>query len=189
MTDDDQRYEELRRRLATEGQASAPPDLAPEVMRRVRAEPRSRERRYLRPAATLVAAAAVVGAALLGISHLGNGSTGSGAPNGAGAGGFSQAPRASSTQKDMSSNGAAAQGSLIVRHVKAERLGSIFAPARVPACPPGARLSATVPSAQLDEVDSRLRSAAAGAAAGPGTRDVELHRAPKGQARIRITCP
>jgi hypothetical protein len=186
MTDDDQRYDELRRRLADEGRASAPHDLAPEVMRRVRAEPRRQERRFLRPALTLVAAAALVVAAMLGISRLGNGGSSSGSFGGGG--GVSQAPEtAASPGKDMA-NGSA-QGKTLVRHVEAQSLGPIFAPAKVPACPPGGRLAASVPAPQFRQVTDRLRSAAAGAAAGADTRDVELHRAPKGQARIRITCP
>src|SRR5215467_14258234 len=77
MTDNGHDHDELRRRLADEGTASAPPDLADEVMRRVRAEPRRREHRVLRPVATLLAAAVLVVAALAGISRLGNGSAGS----------------------------------------------------------------------------------------------------------------
>ena len=56
MTGNGHDHDELLRRLADEGRASAPPDLAPEVVRRVRAEPRHRERRILRPVATLLAA-------------------------------------------------------------------------------------------------------------------------------------
>ncbi|HET6850061.1 MAG TPA: hypothetical protein VFH74_14465 [Gaiellales bacterium] len=188
MTDDDRRHEELRRRLADEGRAAAPPDLAPEVMRRVRAEPRGRERRYLRPAATLIAAAAVAGAAALGISHLGNGSSSSGAMSGL-AGGASQSAQPKATQTQDNVAGGGSTGSLLVRHVDSQRLSRIFAPAAVPPCASGARLTATVPAPQLRQVANRLRHAAAGTAAGADTRDVELHRAPKGQTRIRITCP
>jgi hypothetical protein len=184
MTDDDQRYDELRRRLADEGRASAPHDLAPDVMRRVRAEPRRQDRRFLRAALTLVAAAAVVVAAVLGISRLGSGSASSGAASG---GRAMQAPEtAASAPKDTASGTASP---LIVRHVAVKNLGPIFGQALLPACPPGGRLAASVPAPQLRQVTDRLRSAAAGATAGADTRDVELHRAPKGQARIRITCP
>ncbi|HET7428600.1 MAG TPA: hypothetical protein VFJ66_04055 [Gaiellales bacterium] len=186
MTDDDQRYDELRRRLADEGQASAPHDLAPEVMRRVRSEPRRKERRFLRPALTLVAAAALVLAAVLGISRLGNGSASSSSSGGGEAASQAQAPMTAAPSKDA--NGIAAQKT-IVRHVAVQSLGPIFDQVALPACPPGNRFSASVPAPQLRQVADRLRSAAAGAAAGADTRDVELHRAPKGQARIRITCP
>ncbi|HEX2586982.1 MAG TPA: hypothetical protein VHL51_01855 [Gaiellales bacterium] len=187
MTDDNQRYDELRRRLADEGRASAPHDLAPEVMRRVRAEPRRHERRFLRPALTLVAAAALVLAAVLGISRLGNGSASSGSAS-FGGGGVSQAPRTASSPEKDTANGTGLQP-LVVHHVAVKNLGPIFDQASLPACPPGNRFSAYVPAPQLRQVADRLRSAAAGTAAGADTRDVELHRAPKGQARIRITCP
>lgn len=190
MTDDDQRYDELRRRLADEGRAPAPHDLAPEVMRRVRAEPRRHERRFLRPALTLVAAAALVLAAVLGISRLGNGSASSGSVSGGGGGGVSQVPRTTaSPETDTASGSASAQGKTIVRHVAVQSLGPIFDQFTLPPCPPGNRFSASVPAPQLRQVADRLRTAAAGAVAGADTRDVELHRAPKGQARIRITCP
>ena len=44
-------HEELARRLAEQGPAPAPPDLADDVMRRVRAEPRPPQRTWLRPVA------------------------------------------------------------------------------------------------------------------------------------------
>ena len=186
MSDDD-RYDELRRRLADSGRASAPPDLAPEVMRRVRSEPRGSRGpgRFLRPAAVLIAAAVLAGAALVGIAHLGNGTAGSA---GSAAGFGVQAPRASDQQTEKSAGNALA-GHLLVRHVDAARLGPIFAPARVPACPAGSRLRAAVPQARLRQVEDQLYGAAGESIAGADTRDVELHRAPKGQTRIRITCP
>jgi hypothetical protein len=186
MSDDD-RHDELRRRLADEGPASAPPDLAPEVMRRVRSEPRRERRSYLRPAATLIAAALLALAAVVGIAHLGNGQTSSSSSGGGGAAGeaVSQAPTASSPQKDM----ATGLTHLIIRHVAHQRLESIFAPSRVPACPAGKSIKAAVPAPQLRQVEDRLRGAAADAVVGPDARDVELHRAPKGQTRITITCP
>ena len=187
MTDDDHRYDDLRRRLADEGRASAPPDLAPEVMRHVRAEPRRRERRYLRPAATLVAAAALVLAAVLGISHLGNG-TGSSA-SGGGGGEAAREPTASSALSPKDLYGLPGADKVLVRHVAVQRLGPIFAPARVPACAAGDRLMAIVPAPQLRQVANQLRGAATDTVVGADTRDVELHRAPQGQARIRITCP
>ena len=96
MSDDD-RYDELRRRLADAGRASAPPDLAPEVMRRVRSEPRGSRGRFLRPVAVLIAAAVLAVAALVGIAHLGNGTAGSAS---SGSAGGVEAPQASSEQSD-----------------------------------------------------------------------------------------
>jgi hypothetical protein len=185
MSDDD-RYDELRRRLADEGQAPAPPDIAPAVMRQVRSEPRGDRSRLLRPLAILVAAALLAAAALVGIAHLGNSSSSSSV---GAAGGESRAPRSSSGANGIASDAAKAPESVIVRHVDDTHLGPIFAPARVPACPAGKSLRAAVPAPQLRQVADRLRGAATGADAGPDTRDVELHRAPKGQTRITITCP
>ena len=180
MTDNGHDHDELIRRLADEGRASAPPDLAPEVMRRVRAEPRHRERRILRPVATLLAAAVLVVAALAGISRLGNGSAGS-ASSAAGGGaeqGVTKSPQTDSLAPTASGK--------VIRHVGATALGPIFGKASVPAC---ARLTATVPGPELHRVEQQLRGAAADTVAGAATRDVELHRAPKGQVRITITCP
>jgi hypothetical protein len=188
MSDDD-RYDELRRRLADEGQAPAPRDIAPAVMRRVRSEPRGDRARILRPLATLMAAAVLAAAALVGIAHLGGSGSSSSGEAAAGAGGGSQAPRSSSAGPGIASDTVKAPKSVIVRHVYDTYLGPIFAPARVPACPVGKSLRADVPAPQLGRVADRLRGAATGAEAGPDTHDVELHRAPKGQTRITITCP
>jgi hypothetical protein len=135
MSDDD-RYDELRRRLADEGQAPAPPDIAPAVMRQVRSEPRGDRTRILRPLATLVAAALLAAAAFVGIAHLGGSGNSSSGEAAAGAGGGSQAPR-SSGANGIASDAAKAPKSVIVRHVYDTYLGPIFAPARVPACPAG----------------------------------------------------
>jgi hypothetical protein len=189
MTDDDRRYDQLRSRLADQGRASAPPDLAAEVMRRVRAEPRGGERRLLRPAATLIAAALVVVAALAGIAHLGNGATGSSSSNGGKRAASSAVGGGGSSSAAPTTQGFDALRPVIVRHVASKNLGLIFDQARVPACPAGDRLTASVPRAQITQVEHQLRRAAAGAVSGADTRDVELHRAPKGQTRITITCP
>ena len=182
MTDNGHDHEELRRRLADEGQATAPPDIAPEVMRRVRAEPRRREHRVLRPVATLLAAAVLVVAVFAGVSRLGG--SGSMSSGGAGAAaGVSQAPK---TSGPTGTAAAPDSHGRVIRHVGTTQLYSIFGRARVPACP---RLTATVPGPLLHRVEQQLSGAASDTVVGAGTRDVELHRAPKGQTQIRITCP
>jgi hypothetical protein len=70
-------HEEIARRLREEGPATAPPDLARELMRRVRSEPRGSTSSARRPVVTLVAAAAVIVALLAGVSKLGGGSSSS----------------------------------------------------------------------------------------------------------------
>jgi hypothetical protein len=87
-------HEEIARRLREEVPATAPPDLAGEVMRRVRSEPRGSTSSARRPVVTLVAAAAVIVALLVGVSKLGGGSASSGSFGAAGVSGPS--PRSSS---------------------------------------------------------------------------------------------
>jgi|SRR5690348_3366802 len=178
MTDSGHDHDELRRRLADEGQATAPPDLAPEVMRRVRAEPRRREHRILRPVATLLAAAVLVAALFAGVSRLGG--SGSMSSGGGGEAAASQAPKASDQAAIPDAHGK------VIRHVRTTQLYSIFGQARVPACP---RFTASVPGPLLHRVEQQLSGAVSDTAVGADTRDVELHRAPKGQTQIRITCP
>jgi hypothetical protein len=179
MTDNGHDHDELRRRLADEGQATAPPDLAPEVMRRVRAEPHRREHRVLRPVATLLAAAVLVAAVFAGVSRLGG--SGSMSSGGGGEAAASQAaPKASGQAVAPDAHGK------VIRHVGTTQLDAIFGQARVPACP---RLTASVPGPLLHRVEQQLSGAASDTAVGADTRDVELHRAPKGQTQIRITCP
>src|SRR5690348_15262054 len=125
MTDNGHDHDELRRRLADEGQATAPPDLAPEVMRRVRAEPHRREHRVLRPVATLLAAAVLVAALFAGVSRLG----GSGSmSSGGGEAAASQAPPSGQAATPNATG-------KVIRHVGTTQLYSIFGQARVPACP------------------------------------------------------
>ncbi len=186
MSDDERDHEQLRRRLADEGQATAPPDLAPAVMRQVRSEPRRRDHRVLRPVATLLAAAVLVLAALLGISRLGGGASSSG-----GAAGAVSAPEKSAGAANHGTGSvpsAAAHGA-IIRHVDSDTLKMLFGTSSLPACASGDRLKVTAPSSELPRLKRRLRGAAADAAAGSRTRDVELHRARRGQTQIRLTCP
>jgi hypothetical protein len=190
MSDDDRDHGDLRRRLADDGPAPAPPDIAPAVMRRVRAEPRRREHRVLRPVATLLAAAVLVLAALVGISHLGGGeSSSSSSGGGAGEGALSAvAPSAGTTNQSATKVPGTAAGGIVVQHVGADTLKTLFGSSALPACPPGDRIRASVPLAEFHRLERRLRGAVADAAGG-GTRDVELHRAPRGQTQIRLTCP
>ena len=83
-----QNHEHIARLLREQGPAEAPPGLAPEVMRQVRAEPRERRmpRVRWRPAAGIAAAAACLLALGVGLAHVGNGaSSGSGAGTAGGA--------------------------------------------------------------------------------------------------------
>jgi hypothetical protein len=75
-------HEEIARRLRDEGLAQAPPDMAGEVMRRVRSEPRRRTSSVRRPLTNLLAAAVIIAALVAGVAKLGG--SGSGSASGGG---------------------------------------------------------------------------------------------------------
>ena len=75
-------HEEIARRLRDEGLAQAPPDMAGEVMRRVRSEPRRRTSSVFRPLTSLLAAAVIIAALVAGVAKLGG--SGSGSASGGG---------------------------------------------------------------------------------------------------------
>ena len=81
-------HEHIARLLREQGPVEAPPDLAPEVMRQVRAEPRERRvpRIRWRPAVGIAAAAACLLALGVGIAHLGSGGATSSSSGGGGGG-------------------------------------------------------------------------------------------------------
>jgi hypothetical protein len=184
MSDDEREFEELRRRLADEGQAHAPADLAGDVMRQVRAEPRRRPRRSLRPALVPLAAALLAAAALVGVSHLG-GSASSGSAGSAAANGGQYVAPVPST---VTHGAGTAEKRLIngIPHSAAlQVLGPL--PARCPAHPEF--YAAAVPSAVYDSLQTQLQNSAAIATPGTPLINVQLRHAPKAQTQIRITCP
>ena len=75
-------HEEIARRLRDEGLAQAPPDIAGEVLRRVRSEPRRRTSSVRRPLTNLLAAAVIIAALVAGVAKLGG--SGSGSASGGG---------------------------------------------------------------------------------------------------------
>jgi hypothetical protein len=182
MSDDEREFEELRKRLADEGQAQAPADLAGDVMRQVRAEPRRQPRRSLRPALVPLAAALLAAAALVGVSHLG-GSASSGSASSAANGGKEVGPVPSTVAHGASPLG----NGIVVRRVSLARAGAVFGVSAQ--CPVGDRLAVTVPDAEYNSVVTRLQALADQPAAGSRQVDVLLRHAPKAQTQIRITCP
>jgi hypothetical protein len=188
MSDDDHEFEQLRRRLADEGQAQAPDDLAGEVMRRVRAEPRRRQRRSLQPVLVPLVAALLAAAGLVGVSHLGGSASSSSAGSTAAGGGKEQAGSVAAPAAHPPGSGQVPLGPLVVRGVALDKAGAVFGVAT--RCPVGDRLSVTVPDARYNSVATRLQALAAQpAAAGSRQVDVRLRHAPKAQTQIRITCP
>jgi hypothetical protein len=90
-------HEEIARRLRDDGQAQAPPDLAGEVMKRVRSEPRRSTSAVRRPLVTLLAASLITVALVAGIAKLGGG--GSGLASAGSSGGGSEATHSPTTGK------------------------------------------------------------------------------------------
>ena len=74
---DPNQHDEIARRLREYGPVDAPSDLAGEVMKRVRAEPRRSTSAGRRPLATLLAASLITVALVAGIAKLGGGSSSS----------------------------------------------------------------------------------------------------------------
>jgi hypothetical protein len=187
MSDDEREFEELRKRLADEGQAQAPADLAGDVMRQVRAEPRRRPRRSLRPALVPLAAALLAAAAIAGLSRLDVGGAGSAS----GGGSFGAVPNEGKTAPAPSTtHGGAATADKVVIHGVPSRtalqtLGPL--PERCPAHPEF--YAAAVPWGVYDSLQTRLQNSAAIATPGTPLINVQLRHAPKTQTQIRITCP
>jgi hypothetical protein len=84
---DPNEHEEIARRLREDGPVQAPSDLAGEVMKRVRAEPRRSTSAVRRPLVTLLAAALVTVALVAGIAKLGGGSASTAGGGSTGGGG------------------------------------------------------------------------------------------------------
>jgi hypothetical protein len=83
---DPHQHEEIARRLREDGPAQAPADLAGEVMKQVRSEPRRSTSSVRRPLVTLLAASLIVVALVAGLAKLGSGSSSSaGGSSGGGA--------------------------------------------------------------------------------------------------------
>jgi hypothetical protein len=86
------KHEEIARRLREDGPVQAPSDLAGEVMKRVRSEPRRSTSAVRRPLVTLLAAALVTVALVAGIAKLGGGSASTAGSVGAGGASEGHAP-------------------------------------------------------------------------------------------------
>ena len=160
-------------------------------MRRVRAEPRPRQRpTWLRPTLGLVAAAVLVVAALAGISRIG----GAASSSSSSAADREAAPASSGGEKLMPQASGTARA--FVKHVPAAQLPRLLgvgaadhqlAQASVIACQP-ARIDVRVPSAVYDSLQTQLRQAAASGSAARRVT-VVLHRGGTAVRTLRVTCP
>lgn len=179
-------HEQLTRRLHEQGQAQAPADLADDVMRRVRAEPRQQQRTWLRPVALCAAVVVLLAASVAGLARIGgsgqSSSAGSAAETHSAMGAAPEAP-----QRQASSGGTTspdALGNVVV--VPADKLATL---SPLPFCAAQAHTYALrVPAGRYDAVNRQLQAWAAAKPAGAPAYDVQIRRAPA-SARLALTCP
>jgi hypothetical protein len=192
---DPENQEQIARRLREEGTAEAPPDLADEVMRRVRSEPRRSTSSVRRPLVTLLAAGLIIVALIGGISKLGGGS-------GSASMGGSTPEHAATGAKPAAGSKSAIVGSRVIenvprsalRHLAAGPLlapfttDSVFAPCgRAADLGRPDRYTLSVPYEAWAPVQSQLEKARKDSGASLVT--VRLHRLAPGIARASVTCP
>ena len=149
-------HDRLTRLLREQGPAKAPPGMAGDVMRRVRAEPRPAAPSRWRPAALLAAAAIAIIAAVLGISRLGTGTSSSDSE--ANGGGSAALGAQAVPGVTRSSGGAEAEKSAhVYKRVSPTAVGRAFS-VNLPACSTAYTLH--VPAAQLDTAARHLQALA-----------------------------
>jgi hypothetical protein len=176
-------HEQLTRRLHEQGQAQAPADLAGDVMRRVRAEPRQRQRTWLRPVALCATIAVLLVAGIAGLTRIG------------GAGQSSSAGSAAETHAAGSAGGlgqslgqkAAPDAFTEERRVAGVPTDKLATLSPLPFCPAHA-YALRVPAGRYADVSRQLQAWAAAGPAGATTNNVLVHRAPA-SARLALTCP
>jgi hypothetical protein len=176
-------HEQLARRLHEQGQAQAPADLAGDVMRRVRAEPRQHQRTWLRPVALCAAVAVLLAASVAGLARIGGSGQSSSASSAAETRGV--VPKASHAQGTAGGSVAPdASGNVVV--VPADKLATL---SPLPFCPAHTHTYALrVPAGRYQAVNRQLQAWAAAGHAGATTYNVHVHRAPA-SARLALTCP
>jgi hypothetical protein len=178
-------HEQLSRRLHEQGQAQAPPGLAGDVMRQVRAEPRQRQRTWLRPVALSAAVAVLLAASIAGLARIG---------------GSGQSSSAGSTAETQSAGSVAGpekpQGQLAapdaitperrVAGVPADKLATL---SPLPLCAaPAHTYALRVPAGRYAAVSHQLQAWAAAKPAGAPAYDVQIRRT-AASARLALTCP
>jgi hypothetical protein len=180
-------HEQLARRLHEQGQAQAPADLAGDVMRQVRAEPRGRERAWLRPVALAAAVVVLLAASIAGLARIGGSSQSSSAGSAAEthAAASSAEPQKRPTQGSAGGT-ASATGLNNIRAVPADKLKTL---SPLPFCAAQAHSYALrVPAGRFTSISRRLQAWAAAKPAGAPAYDVHIRRA-AASARLALTCP
>jgi hypothetical protein len=179
-------HEQLARRLHEQGQAQAPADLAGDVMRRVRAEPRRPQRTWLRPVALTAAVVVLLAASIAGLARIGgSGQSSSGASTAEQHAAIGAAPEKSPPQ---GSAGGTADQSVLgdTFAVPADKLATL---SPLPFCAAQAHSYALrVPAGHYASMRRRLQAWAAARPAGAPAYDVHIRRAPA-SARLALTCP
>jgi hypothetical protein len=195
-------HEEIARRLRDDGQAQAPPDLAGEVMKRVRSEPRRSTSAVRRPLVTLLAASLITVALVAGLAKLGGTGSGSAAGGVSGGGGSHvQSPETSGGKglaPIVESKRFDDVPRSVIRHLAANGLIVLDSAAGNTAtgdCRPDAFFKAGVPFALTvrysawDSVQAKLYSSKMAPYASPLVT-VQLHRLARGAMwPPAVTCP
>jgi hypothetical protein len=179
-------HEQLARRLHEQGPAQAPADLAGDVMREVRAEPRQQQPTWLRPVALCAAVVVLLAASIAGLARIGGSGQSSSASSAgetrAGVGGGGAESYGDSTPQALKGVGTQRD----VAGVPTDKLATL---SPLPFCAAQAHTYALrVPAGRYNAVSHKLQAWAAAKPAGAPTFDVQIRRAPA-SARLALTCP
>jgi hypothetical protein len=178
-------HEQLTRRLHEQGQAQAPADLAGDVMRRVRAEPRQPQRSWLRPVALCATVAVLLVAGIAGLTRIG----GSGQSSSAGSAAETHAAGSGGGLGESLGQKATPDATTQERRVAGVPTDKLATLSPLPFCPAHAHAYALrVPAGRYADVSRQLQAWAAAGPAGATTNNVLVHRAPA-SARLALTCP
>ena len=179
-------HEQLGRRLHEQGQAQAPPGLAGDVMRQVRAEPRQPPRTWLRPVALCAAVAVLLAASVAGVARIGAGQSSSASRSAETHSAMGAVPKNSLGQAS-GAGGQAPNAITQERRVAGVPTDKLATLSPLPFCPAHA-YALRVPAGRYADVSRRLQAWAAAGPAGATTNNVLVHRAPA-SARLALTCP
>jgi hypothetical protein len=178
-------HEQLTRRLHEQGQAQAPADLAGDVMRRVRAEPRQPQRTWLRPVALCATVAVLLAASIAGLAQIG----GPGQSSSAGSAAETHAAGSAAGSGKSLGQTAAPDATTQERRVAGVPTDKLAILSPLPFCPAQAHTYALrVPAGRYNAVSHQLQAWAAARPAGAPAYDVQIRRAPA-SARLALTCP
>jgi hypothetical protein len=180
-------HEQLTARLHEQGRAQAPDGLAGDVMRQVRAEPRQRQRTWLRPVALCAAVAVLLAASVAGLARIGGSGQSSSASSAAET--HSAATRAVPKASSGQGSGGGIGTPNALRNAVAVPGDKLATLSPLPLCASQAHSYALrVPAGRYAAVSRQLQAWAAAGPAGATTYNVLVRRAPA-SARLALTCP